>query len=88
MSQSSVYCVVYCEHTLGYMQHDGSIGILHESVLRGAPFRVAASIEPIQFWNMKDIRPATLADFDVYRIQHHPDYLIDFPLSDIATLFG
>lgn len=81
-----VQCVVYREHTLGYIQHDGSIAILHESVLRGAPWRVAASVEPIPYYGLNEIRPATREDFDIYRVSHHADYLVGYPMDQLAAV--
>ncbi len=66
--------VVYREHTLGLLGDDGWIQPLRISALKGAPFHLhEAPFVP----DMKDVRPATLADFDEFRVRYHPDYLIE-----------
>lgn len=65
--------VVYKEHTLGLLDPGNIIGVLHASVLRGAPFSVHST--PI-FASEQEFRQATLADFEAFRVKWHSDYLV------------
>jgi len=69
--------VVVNGHTLGVVLRDedgrAHIQVLRSSVLRGAP----STIEPgVINADANDLRPATKADFDDFRVMWHPDYLV------------
>ena len=59
--------VVCDENTLGYKTESGMIGILHQSVLRGASFAVHP--EPKHKTQFSTIREAVKSDFTEYRVQ-------------------
>lgn len=61
--------VVVDEHTLGYIdpERPHQAGVLHESILRGAPFRVPASVEPILIEG-KNVRLASKKDFEDFNV--------------------
>lgn len=64
--------VVCDEHTLGYLMGNGWVGVLHESVLKGAAFSVHPGPKVVsQFSN---VRPATLEDFAEFRVMVPPDF--------------
>lgn len=66
--------VVMDEHTLGYINpaQPRMMGILHASVLRGSPFGRLDGVVPIG--DTKTLRPATVADFAVYRVVPPPGF--------------
>lgn len=56
------------EHTLLYSQEGSNLlGVLHGSILRGSPFGGPLQ-GPLPRSMFKDLRPATLADFETYRV--------------------
>lgn len=71
------YYAVLIEHTLGYVFTDNGkkmLGILHESILKGATFRVPASVEPVYIQDTDTVRKATKEDFDSYRVSLPSDF--------------
>lgn len=61
--------VVKNEHTLGYIQEGSKfMGVLHGSVLKGGHYWANG---PVAFV-VGDLRPATLADFQEYRVSPGP----------------
>jgi len=69
----SKQAVVIQEHTLGLLNQTGYIEVLSSSPIKGAPFR--RFDDPIMAKTVSH-RPATLADFDEFRVKHHPDYAV------------
>lgn len=68
--------VVMNEHTLGYIypQQPDTLGILRASVLRGSPLLGDNGLTgTLLISGADDIRPATLADFTVYRVIPPPE---------------
>lgn len=67
--------VVIGNHTLGIVR-SGQVQILRASVIRGAP----NPGDPLGNMGLVPLagnyRPATLADFDSFRVLYHPDYLV------------
>ena len=63
--------VVCEEHTLGVICANGAVQPLRAMTTKGAPF----SVFEYPFTPMVDkTRPATLDDFDEYRVRYHPEY--------------
>lgn len=67
--------VIYKEHTLGLLWGDGSIEVLHSSILKGAPFSLHPDI--ISSFTCKEVRAATIEDFKEFRVCHHEAYLLN-----------
>lgn len=69
---------IYKEHTLGYLYQYPSgnkyLGVLHGSILRGSPHHWMNG--PI-IVSDKELRPATIADFDTYRVCLPPDFVVN-----------
>ncbi len=70
---------IYNEHTLGYLYEfevggNQYLGILHGSVLRGSPHHWING--PILVSD-KELRPATSADFNAYRVCLPPDFVVN-----------
>jgi len=64
--------VVKNENTLGYMITTTSMGVLHASILRGAPF--GSGMSGPQHVQFAKLRPATVADFKAYRVKPPRDF--------------
>uniref|UniRef100_A0AB39TZG1 Uncharacterized protein n=1 Tax=Aeromonas phage vB_AdhaM_G2 TaxID=3238786 RepID=A0AB39TZG1_9CAUD len=66
--------VVVNEYALGYIYEEdqNTVGILRGSILRGYP---SLSEEPISTFG-KEIRDATLEDFEIYRVMV-PKFVVD-----------
>lgn len=64
-----------------YVHNDTTLGVLYPgnvmSVLAGKPQNGGKAFpdEPFAV-SLEDIRPATHADLDYFRVQFHPDYII------------
>lgn len=68
--------VVYKENTLGLLGSafgKASVEVLNGLVSQGGKTFMDSLI---LFVKEEDFRPATLADFDRFRVCHHPDYLV------------
>ena len=63
--------VIFREHTLGLMGSGNTIEPLHASVLRGATSTVHTGPFPA---DAGDVRPATMQDFEDFRVKWHPEY--------------
>jgi hypothetical protein len=63
--------IVIGEHTLAAKLPNGTYQILFASILRGA--------SQFDGWNFlpKNYRLATREDFNTFRVDFHPDYLLD-----------
>jgi hypothetical protein len=63
--------VVFDNHTLGVVMGE-SLQILHADVLRGASTPTRGLIPLVR----ERCRPATLQDFEAFRVAYHPDYKV------------
>jgi hypothetical protein len=66
--------VVYREFALGVVLQNGAVQILADSPLRGSTLGFH---QPAVYPSADLIRPATLEDFDTYRVKYNPAYLIE-----------
>ena len=72
--QEVIMCVIYKEHTLGYLFKSNSqskyltIGVLHSSVIKGATTSIYPDNIFIDYYDMQNIRKATLKDFNDFRV--------------------
>jgi len=77
MNQSIEYYAVINENTLGYVFADTAgvkrFGILHASVLRGSYFNPLS--DPLYLSQAENIRKATEADFNDYRVSVPIDFI-------------
>jgi hypothetical protein len=62
------------EHTLVYQQEGTNrLGVLHGSILRGSPYGGPLQ-GPVPAFMFKVLRPATLQDFEDYRVMPPKDF--------------
>ena len=69
---------VYGEHTLGLIKRPSLTDTMTFECLNGLGSRGGMSnIDAPRLVSPSEIRPATLADFDTFRVRHHASYLVE-----------
>ena len=69
---------VYGEHTLGLIRKPSLTNTMTFECLNGLGSRGGMSnIDSPRLVSPSEVRPATLADFETFKVRHHASYLIE-----------